>query len=330
MTTRTWTGPAVQFDEARTLESLAASEKTIEGAGPGEVVVEIKAAAVNRSDTLNALGVFPNVPTGRIPGRDFAGTVVDGPSELLGKDVWGTGSGDLGLARDGTHARYIKLPADAVVERPDELDMTQAGAAGLAYFGAASALTAAGPIAPDTNVLVIGAAGGVGGAVSGLLKAAGARVIGVVRDADSVAEAREQGADVVIDIDSENLEDAIRAATEEKGLGLIIDTVGPPVVNDTLHLLAMGGRLVLITAPQGGALEIDVLDFYRRALNFVGVNTLRYDASFAAKALRDVLPAIRDGHLKPPRIGETMPLAKVSEAYAKVSAGGHNGRIVLV
>src|SRR5918993_649811 len=82
--------------------------------GEGEVLVEVHAAAVNRSDVLNARGSFASTTLPRIPGRDFAGIVVEGPQELVGTEVWGTGGGELGFVRDGSHARYLAVPASAV------------------------------------------------------------------------------------------------------------------------------------------------------------------------------------------------------------------------
>lgn len=82
------------------------------------MLVELCAAAVNRGDLLNALGSFPLTTLPRIPGRDFAGIVVEGPHELVGTEIWGAGCGDLGFSRDGSHAGYIVVPRDAVVRKP--------------------------------------------------------------------------------------------------------------------------------------------------------------------------------------------------------------------
>src|SRR5829696_5511382 len=87
--------------------------------GEGEVLIEVDATAVNRSDVLNARGAFPFTTLPRIPGRDFAGVVVEGPGELLGKEVWGTGGGDLGFLRDGSHAGYVAVSRNAVAPKSD-------------------------------------------------------------------------------------------------------------------------------------------------------------------------------------------------------------------
>ena len=89
---------------------------------PGHAVVEVKAAAVNPSDVKAALGLMPHAIWPRTPGRDYAGTVVAGPAAWLGVDVWGTG-GDLGVSRDGTHARYLVLPVDALSRKPQSVSI---------------------------------------------------------------------------------------------------------------------------------------------------------------------------------------------------------------
>src|SRR5829696_10466646 len=86
-----------------------------------EVVVEVHAAAVNRSDVLNVRGSFAFTTLPRIPGRDFAGVVVEGPQDLVGKEVWGTGGGGLGFVRDGSHARYLAVSRNAVAPKSDTL-----------------------------------------------------------------------------------------------------------------------------------------------------------------------------------------------------------------
>src|ERR687897_307517 len=131
--------------------------------GEGEVLVEVHAAAVNRSDVLNARGSFAFTTLPRIPGRDFAGVVVEGPQELVGKEVWGTGGGELGFFRDGSHARYLAVPRNAVVPKSDTLSLEEAGASGLAYVTAGSALVELGDVSEGETILVTGAGGGVGG-----------------------------------------------------------------------------------------------------------------------------------------------------------------------
>lgn len=92
-----------------------------------DVLVEVRAAAVNRSDVLNSMGSFPLTTLPRVPGRDFAGVVVEGPSELVGMEVWGTGGEAVGFTRDGSHAEYMAMPRAAVVPKPESLSCRRAG-----------------------------------------------------------------------------------------------------------------------------------------------------------------------------------------------------------
>jgi NADPH2:quinone reductase len=150
--------------------------------GEGEVLVEVHAAAVNRSDVLNARGSFSFTTLPRIPGRDFAGVVVEGPRELVGTEVWGTGGGELGFIRDGSHAQYLDVSRNAVAPKSDTLSLEEAAASGLAYVTAGSALIELGEVSAGETSLVTGAAGGVGSAAVMIARWKGARVIGAIKD----------------------------------------------------------------------------------------------------------------------------------------------------
>src|SRR5580658_7675793 len=103
--------------------------------GDGEALVEVKAAGLNPSDVKNIQGVMHGTTLPRIPGRDFAGIVVRGPAETIGREVWGTG-GDIGFTKDGSHAQYILLPLAALTPKPANLSMDAAGSAGLTFVTA--------------------------------------------------------------------------------------------------------------------------------------------------------------------------------------------------
>ncbi len=165
-------------------EDLAVEEVAPPPLGEGQVRVRVEAAAVNPSDVVSARGAFPGSPLPRILGRDFAGTVVEGPADLVGSPVWGSG-GDLGISRDGTHAESVVLPRAAVARWPANLSAEQAAAVGVPFVTAWSALESAGLVAGET-VLVSGATGAVGSAALQLARARGARSIALVRDAASV------------------------------------------------------------------------------------------------------------------------------------------------
>src|SRR4051812_45741192 len=149
--------------------------------GPGQVRVEIQGAGVNPSDVASAEGRFPGAVLPRVLGRDFAGIVTEGPADLVGAPVWGTG-GDLGNSRDGTHAEQIVLPADAVARRPANVTVERAAAVGVPFLAAWSALVDLGELGVGGWVVISGAAGAVGGAATEIAAARGAHVLALVKN----------------------------------------------------------------------------------------------------------------------------------------------------
>ena len=299
--------------------------------GEGEILVEIQAAAVNRSDVLNARGSFPFTTLPRIPGRDFAGVVVEGPRELVGTEVWGTGGGELGFIRDGSHARYLAVSRGAVVPKSDTLTLEEAAASGLAYVTAGSALIELGGVSAGETILVTGAAGGVGSAAVMIARWKGARVIGAIKDESERAMAERAGVEVVVDTSREEVKDAVLAATDGGGANLVLDAVGGPLFESALCSLGERGRMVVITTtPTKQQVSFNLLDFYRKGLCLYGLMTSFLDAEGSAAVLRDLGPGFDEGSLRAPAIAERYPLEQAGTAYARVESGEVAGRVLLV
>jgi NADPH:quinone reductase-like Zn-dependent oxidoreductase len=298
--------------------------------GENEVLVEVHAAAVNRSDALNVRGTFPFTTLPRILGRDFAGVVVEGPQDLLGTEVWGTGGGDLGFTRDGSHARYLAVPRDAVAPKSATLSLEEAAASGLAYVTAGSALIEVGEISSGETVLITGAAGGVGSAASMIARWKGARVIGAIKDASERARAERAGVETIIDTSDDNTTESVLAATDGEGANLALDTVGGPLFEPTLDSLGERGRMVVITTPpETQEVSLNLLDFYRKGLRLSGLMTSFLDAEGSAAVLEDLAPGFDEGALRAPPIAERYPLEQAGEAYARVESGESAGRVLL-
>jgi NADPH:quinone reductase len=296
-----------------------------------EVLVEVHAAAVNRSDVLNARGSFPFTTLPRIPGRDFAGVVVEGPRELLGTEVWGTGGGELGFIRDGSHARYLALPSNAVAPKSATLSLEGAAVSGLAYVAAGSALIELGGVSAGETVLVTGAAGGVGSAAVMIARWKGARVIGAIKDPSERARAEQAGVEVIVDTSRENIPESVLAATDGGGAHLVLDAVGGPLFEPALGSLGKEGRMVVITTtPDARHVSIDLLDFYRKGLRLTGLMTSFLDAQGSAAVLRNLGPGFDEGALRAPAIAERYPLEQAGEAYARVESGEAAGRVLLL
>ena len=299
--------------------------------GEGEVLIEVHAAAVNRSDVLNARSAFPFTTLPRIPGRDFAGVVVEGPGELLGTEVWGTGGGELGFVRDGSHAQYLAVSSNAVVPKSDTLSLEEAAASGLAYVTAGSALLELGGVSAGETILVTGAAGGVGSAAVMIARWKGGRVIGAIKDESERATAERAGAEVIVDTSREEVTDAVLAATDGGGANLVLDAVGGPLFEPALNSLAEKGRMVVITTSPGKPqVSFDLLDFYRKGLRLFGLMTSFLDASESATVLRDLGPGFDEGALRAPAIAERYPLEQAGAAYARVDSGEVAGRVLLL
>jgi NADPH2:quinone reductase len=299
--------------------------------GEGAVLVEIHAAAVNRSDVLNARGSFPFTTLPRIPGRDFAGIVVEGPRELVGTEVWGTGGGELGFIRDGSHARYLAVSRNAVVPKSDTLSLEEAAASGLAYVTAGSALVELGGVSAGETILVTGAAGGVGSAAVMIARWKGAGVIGAIKDESERAMAERAGVEVIVDTSRGEVTDAVLAATDGRGANLVLDAVGGPLFEPALNSLGEKGRMVVITTtPSKQHVSFNLLDFYRKGLRLFGLMTSFLDAEGSAAVLRDLGPGFDEGILRAPAIAEGYPLEQVGKAYARVESGEVAGRVLLV
>ena len=323
---------AVRFSRFGGPEVLELAELRAPAPAPGDAVVRVEAAGVNPSDVKNVAGAFAHTTLPRVPGREFAGTVVDGPAEWVGRRVWGTG-GDLGFTRDGTHAEFVGFPVAALRERPAALTPAQAALVPVTYLTAWAGLVDAAGVRAGETVVVIGAAGGVGGAAVQLARWRGARVIGVVRRPLPAGLPAAQRPDEVVRLDELDeapnaLGAAVRALTGGRGAEVAFDAVGGPALDAHLDVLAVGGRLAVIAATGGRRASVDVLDFYRRGLRLAGVNSLGHDALAAARVLEQVAPGFEAGALAAPRAGRAFYLERAREGYEAVAAGA--GRVVLV
>jgi NADPH:quinone reductase len=297
----------------------------------GEVLVEVHAAAVNRSDVLNVRGSFAFTTLPRIPGRDFAGVVVEGPRELVGKEVWGTGGGELGFVRHGSHARYLAVSKDAVAPKSDTLSLEEAGASGLAYVTASSALVRLGGVSAGETILVTGAAGGVGSAAAMIARWKGARVIGAIKDESERARAERAGAQVIVDTSQEEVTGAVKAATDDRGAALVLDAVGGSLFEPALNCLGEKGRMIVITTTSDEQhVSFNLFDFYRKGLRLFGLMTSFLDSEGSAAVLRDLGPGFDEGALRAPAIDERYPLEQAGTAYTRVESGEAAGRVLLV
>ena len=293
-----------------------------------EVLVKVEAAGINPSDVGSVLGRFPGSVLPRIVGRDFAGTVEDGPADLIGTEVWGSG-GDLGITRNGTHAEYIVIPRQAVTRRPQKLSVEEASIAGVPFITAFSAMFSLGQLKEGEWVIVSGAAGGVGQAAIQLANAKGGRVVALIKDANELWVSKSPGVEAVAQSDRVDLEDVVRRATNGEGANLALNGVGSSIFGAVLGALAVGGRQVVYSTVAGREFTLDLQSLYKNQFKLFGLDTQKLDAARCASILSEIGPLFDSGALQPPVIGERYPLSAVAKAYDRV-ASGKGGKIVFV
>ncbi|WP_052402107.1 quinone oxidoreductase family protein [Muricoccus aerilatus] len=291
---------------------------------PGWCLVEVAAAGVNPSDVKALLGVMPKAVFPRTPGRDFAGRVVEGPAEMIGREVWGSG-GDIGISRDGSHASLLALPPDAVFAKPKNLSMQQAAAIGVPFVTAEVGFREAGGVRAGQVVLVLGANGRVGQAACRIAHAAGARVFAGVRRPGIAVE----GAEAVFDSETGDVAAAVREATAGHGADLVFNCVGSPWFATGNTAMAHGATQIFI-ATLDRAVPFDIFLFYRGQHRYVGVDTLALSAAETGAVLEALRPGFESGALTPYEIEPAFvfPLSRAEEAY-RIVLGGAPQRVLL-
>jgi NADPH2:quinone reductase len=292
-----------------------------------EVLIEVKAAAVNPSDVKAATGLMAYAVFPRTPGRDYAGIVIDGPADLIGREVFGS-SGDLGIRRDGTHATHLAVEADAVVEKPKHLSWDEAAGIGVPFVTAMEGFRRAGMPNKGETVLVMGVNGKVGQAAVQIASWNGARVIGVVRKNEPY-EGHANSRVEVIDASTTDVAARVRELTNGKGADIVFNTVGDPYFQAAHKSLAVRGRQILIAAIDR-IVQFDILEFYRGQHSYVGIDTLGLSSTATGAVLRELGPGFVSGHLKPfpIRAGAVYSLEDAKAAFLAV-AGSSRDRVIL-
>ena len=295
--------------------------------GADELLVEVRAAGVNRSDVSAALGRMPQAVWPRTPGREWAGVVVEGPAELLGREAFGAG-GDLGITSDGTHASHLVVHRDAAVTKPAALSLAEAGALGVPFVTALDGLRRAGMPRAGDVVLVMAVNGKVGQAAAQIAAMHGARVFGATRRAEPFAQPHCTVR--MIDASSTDPAEVVCDETAGHGADIVFNTVGSPYFAAANAAMAHGGRQILIATVER-SVPFDIFAFYRGRHSYCGIDSLALDARASAALLRELLPGFESGALKPFPVVQSAcyPLERAADAYRKVHAIDRD-RVVLV
>jgi len=294
-------------------------------AKPGFAVVKVGAAAVNPSDVKAALGLMPQAVWPRTPGRDFAGVVVDGPSDWIGREVYGSG-GDVGITRNGSHARFLVLPVAALRDRPRSISMDEAGAVGVPFVTAYEGFRRSGMPQSGQTVLVLGANGKVGQAAVQLAAQGGARVIAVQRRAGPFEGFASSTIDV-IDATQGDIAARVRELTNGRGVDIAYNTVGSAYFEAANQSMAKGATQILIST-QDRAVPFDIFAFYRGMHTYVGIDSLAMDCIASTAQLDAMREGFERGTLKPFPVARAFALDEALDAYRLVLSGSTD-RVVL-
>lgn len=298
--------------------------------GPGQILIKVAAAGINRPDLLQRLGFYPPPPGAPVTlGLEVAGEVVSlGEGGASGR--WNVGDKVCALLGGGGYAQYAVVDARHALPIPQGFDFIHAAALPETVFTVYANVFEHGALKAGETLLVHGGTSGIGTTAIAMAKAAGAKVIATGRGADKKAKALELGADIAVDTKTEDFAEIARAAG---GVDVVLDMVGASYFDKNLHALNTGGRIVYIAALAGPVLDVPVMAIMQKRAVLTG-STLRprsadEKARLAAEIERVVWPWIAAGKLKPV-IDATFPLAEAAKAHAHLEAGEHVGKVVLV
>lgn len=300
--------------------------------GPGQVLIEVAAAGVNRPDCLQRQGAYPPPPgETEIPGLEVSGKAV-----AIGEGVQAPQVGDTicALLGSGGYAEYALAAAPLCLPVPEPVGVIAAAGLPETFFTVYDNVFTRGKLAPGETLLVHGGSGGIGSAAIQLAKQFGARVIATAGSSGKCAFCKTIGADIAIDYKTQDFVEEVRKAAGKHGVNLILDISGGSYVQRNLSLLAPEGRLVQIGFMQSAVIEhFDMRPILLRRLTVTG-STLRarsiaQKAEIAAALREKVWPLLEQGAIKP-AIHATFPLEHAREAHEMMESSSHLGKILLV
>lgn len=307
-------------------------------AGAGEVLIRVRAAAMNHLDLWARRGLPFTIPLPHIGGSDVVGTVegtgqrvVVNPSLWCGRCRYCLRAEEplcveyriLGEHIDGGFAEFVAVPGAHAYPIPDRLSWEEAACLPVSYGTAWRAVVTQAAVRPGEDVLVLGASGGTAIAAVQIAKLAGARVFAVTRGAGNVERVRRLGADVVYDRAEVDWSSQVFRDTGKQGVDVVIENVGEATWQGSLRALGRGGRLVTYGATTGPKVETDLRMLFWKQIRVIGTTMATRTEWEAMLRL-----AIR-GELRPV-VDSVMPLEQARSAHERLEAGGQFGKIVLV
>jgi putative PIG3 family NAD(P)H quinone oxidoreductase len=298
--------------------------------GDDDLLIRVKCAALNRADIMQRQGFYPPPPgASEILGMECAGEVIG-----LGKSVtgWGVGDRAMALLPGGGYAEKAVANYGSAMKVPPGLSDEEAAALPEVFLTAFLNLFSLAQVQRGENVLIHGGGSGVGTASLRLLREAGARAIVTAGSDEKCQQCLKFGADVAINYRKGPFAPLVKAATNDRGADIILDSIGGMYLAENLDALAPGGRLVLIGLMKGATAEINLATVLRRHLKIFGSTLRGRPVAEKAQIVRDFLArfgaVLEAGKLRPP-VHKTFPLSQVRDAHRMMQASEHFGKIVL-
>ncbi len=330
MTTLPQTMTAIGFDAPGGPDVLKAQERPVPQPGPGQILVHVAVAGVNRPDVLQRMGGYAPPPgASDIPGLEIAGRIV-----ALGEGVSRYEIGDqvCALVAGGGYAEYAVVHEDNALPIPAGLSLEEAGALPETYFTVWTNVFQRGGLKQGESFMVHGGTSGIGTTAIQLAKAFGATVLATAGSDDKCAACRELGADHAINYRTEDFVAAAKAATGGRGVNLILDMVGGDYINRNYDAAAESGRIVQIAFLNGPKAEVNFSRLMLKRLTHTGSTlrprTIAEKAAIARELEEKVWPLLTEGRCKPV-IHARFPLAQAAEAHRLMESNAHIGKIVL-
>lgn len=312
-------------------EMLQPATLPVPAPGPGEILIRVAAAGVNRPDVLQRRGLY-NPPAGAspLPGLEVAGHIAALGSGVAG---WSVGDTVCALVAGGGYAEYCVAPAPQCLPVPGGLSLTEAAGLPETFFTVWTNVFDRGRLQAGERFLVHGGTSGIGTTAIQLAKARGAIVFATAGGAEKAQACRDLGADVAIDYRAEDFAAVVREKTDGRGVDVILDMVGGDYVARNIDALAVDGRQVSIAFLRGSKVDIDLQKVMIKRLTLTG-STLRprsvaEKGAIAAALKAEAWPLIAAGRVRPV-IHSTFPLAQAAEAHALMETNAHIGKIILL
>ena len=299
--------------------------------GPGEVLIEVAAAGLNRPDVMQRQGKYPPPPgASDIPGLEVSGTVVD-----VGPQVteWRVGDRVCALVSGGGYAEYCVAPAPQCLPIPRNVDLVSAAGIPETFFTVWTNVFERGRLASGETLLVHGGASGIGTTAIQLGRAFGARVFATAGSDEKCAACQSLGAERAINYRTEDFVEVANALTDSRGVDVILDMVGGDYTARNLNALAIEGRLVQIAFLHGPKVSLSLTPVLQRRLTITGSTlrprTVAQKGAIAAALRQHVWPHLDAGTIQPV-IYRKYPLAEAAAAHRLMEADTHTGKILLV